>query len=59
MAGVLGKAAPFNLSGFPALSWPAGQVESLPVGVQLAAPPFREGLLLQAAQALWNVDHQN
>lgn len=59
LAGVLAKASPFNLCGFPALSLPAGKIGSLPVGIQLAAPPFRESLLLRAAEALRNVDHQN
>lgn len=42
---------PFNLSGHPALSLPAGMTDAgLPVGVQLVAPRFREDVLLQLAQ---------
>ncbi len=42
-----------NLAGLPALSLPAGATEGgLPLGVQLVAPHFREGRLLQAAHGL-------
>jgi len=40
-----------NLAGVPALSFPAGFAGGLPLGVQLLAPPFGEGLLLQAGHA--------
>lgn len=40
---------PANLAGIPGLSMPAGLVDGLPVGVQLLAPYFQEGRLLQAA----------
>ncbi|MFO1049323.1 MAG: amidase family protein, partial [Geminicoccaceae bacterium] len=44
---------PFNLLGLPAINVPAGlDRRGLPVGVQLVAPPFGEGLLLRAAHAL-------
>jgi aspartyl-tRNA(Asn)/glutamyl-tRNA(Gln) amidotransferase subunit A len=49
---------PMSLAGIPAISIPAGLAEpaqggpELPVGVQLAAPPFGEGKLLDAARAL-------
>lgn len=43
----------FNLSGFPALTMPAGRAENgLPISVQLVAPPFAEARLLAVAQAL-------
>lgn len=38
-----------NLAGLPGLSMPAGFVDGLPVGVQLLAPYFQEGRLLNAA----------
>jgi amidase len=43
--------APFNYTGFPALSIPCGLSEGLPVGLQLVAPKFREDLLIKAAHA--------
>ncbi len=42
--------APFNLTGFPAISLPCGFTNrGLPIGLQLVARPWREELLLQAA----------
>lgn len=42
--------APFNLSGFPAISIPCGlNHEGLPMGLQLVARPWAESLVLQAA----------
>ena len=49
---------PMSLAGIPAISIPAGLAEpdgggpELPVGLQLAAPAFAEGALLEAAHAL-------
>jgi aspartyl-tRNA(Asn)/glutamyl-tRNA(Gln) amidotransferase subunit A len=41
---------PFNLSGFPAMSVPCGFDRlGLPIGLQLAAAPWREALLLRVA----------
>ena len=40
---------PANLAGIPGLSMSAGLVDGLPVGVQLLAPYFEEGRLLQVA----------
>ena len=51
---------PMSLAGIPAISIPAGLApppsggKELPVGLQLAAPAFRESLLLDAAHALEN-----
>jgi aspartyl-tRNA(Asn)/glutamyl-tRNA(Gln) amidotransferase subunit A len=45
--------APFNVVGWPAITLPCGEdADGLPVGVQLAAGPFREPELLGAAAAL-------
>ncbi len=42
-----------NLSGFPAMSIPFGRSsEGLPIGIQLTARPWEEGLLLRAARLL-------
>ena len=42
---------PFNLTGHPGISLPAGMTDAgLPVGMQLVAPRFREDLLLQVAR---------
>lgn len=41
-----------NLSGLPAITIPCGSVDNLPVGLQIMAAPYAEGLLLQAAYAL-------
>ena len=42
---------PVNLAGIPAMSIPCGEVESLPVGLQLMGRPFEESLLLRTAYA--------
>jgi aspartyl-tRNA(Asn)/glutamyl-tRNA(Gln) amidotransferase subunit A len=44
--------APFNLAGFPVLAVPVGEVEGLPVGMQLVAAPGRESLLYEAGRAV-------
>jgi len=38
-----------NLAGLPAMSVPSGFTDSLPVGMQIIAPPLREDLMLQVA----------
>jgi aspartyl-tRNA(Asn)/glutamyl-tRNA(Gln) amidotransferase subunit A len=42
----------FNTLGWPAISIPCGLADGLPVGLQLAAAPGKDGLLLQVAHAL-------
>lgn len=43
---------PFNLTGLPAISIPCGFTQGgLPIGLQLAAGPWRERLLLRVARA--------
>lgn len=46
------NAIPWSLVGFPAVSIPCGQPGTLPVGVQLVAPPWREDLLVAVGAAL-------
>jgi len=41
---------PVNLAGVPALSLPCGQVEKLPVGLQIIGKHFSEELIFQAAE---------
>jgi aspartyl-tRNA(Asn)/glutamyl-tRNA(Gln) amidotransferase subunit A len=44
--------APFNLTGLPAISIPCGYTKAgLPIGLQLSAGAWREGLLLRVARA--------
>jgi aspartyl-tRNA(Asn)/glutamyl-tRNA(Gln) amidotransferase subunit A len=51
-AGLLRLAGPFNTVGFPALSMPCGFTKKgLPIGLQLAAAPRGESLLLRVACA--------
>jgi aspartyl-tRNA(Asn)/glutamyl-tRNA(Gln) amidotransferase subunit A len=52
-SGLLRLAGPFNTVGFPAMSIPYGFTEQgLPIGLQLAAAPRNEALLLRVARAL-------
>ena len=53
LTGYMPFTPPFNLVGFPAASVPAGtSAEGLPLGVQLAAAPGGEALLLSLARQL-------
>ena len=54
-AGVLPYTVPQNLAGLPACAVPVGFDDlGLPVGVQLTGPPYGEGLVLAAAEALFS-----
>lgn len=52
------RTLPFNLTGHPALSVPAGFVERMPVGLQVIARPGAEALLCRIGAAFENAtDH--
>jgi aspartyl-tRNA(Asn)/glutamyl-tRNA(Gln) amidotransferase subunit A len=56
LAALIHFCGPFNLIGFPAVSIPCGfTANGLPVGMQLVARPWQEGLLLTAAHAYEHV----
>ena len=42
----------FNVFDLPAVTVPAGKSNGLPIGVQIAGPPFAEELVLQAAELI-------
>jgi aspartyl-tRNA(Asn)/glutamyl-tRNA(Gln) amidotransferase subunit A len=46
------ETVPANLAGTPAISIPCGMANGLPVGLQLMAPPFGEGLLFRAGRII-------
>ena len=49
---LLGNTRPFNVWGLPAISIPSGFTESgMPIGLQIAGPPWREDMVLRLAQA--------
>jgi aspartyl-tRNA(Asn)/glutamyl-tRNA(Gln) amidotransferase subunit A len=49
---LLRNTRPFNVWGLPAISVPCGFTKSgLPIGLQIAGPPWREDLVLRLAQA--------
>jgi len=43
---------PVNLANLPAISVPAGEVDGLPVGLQLIGPKFGEETIIRAASAV-------
>jgi aspartyl-tRNA(Asn)/glutamyl-tRNA(Gln) amidotransferase subunit A len=42
---------PASLAGLPAISLPCGEVDDLPIGLQIIGPQFKDNLVLEAAQA--------
>ena len=50
------RTLPFNVTGHPALSVPAGFVAGLPVGLQLVGPAGAEALICQIGHAFERVD---
>lgn len=48
----LGSSSAAAVSGWPSITLPAGTIASLPIGVSLVAPPWREDRLLRVAFAL-------
>jgi aspartyl-tRNA(Asn)/glutamyl-tRNA(Gln) amidotransferase subunit A len=52
---ILRNTWPFNAAHLPALTLPCGPADALPVGLQLAAPPFGDGSLLAIAHAIERV----
>ncbi len=49
---------PINLAGLPAISIPAGEVDGLPVGIQLIAPHFYEKHLFQFGKLCEKIWHK-
>lgn len=45
---------PANLAGLPAVSVPAGKVNSLPVGLQIIGKPFKEYKILELANLIYD-----
>ncbi len=43
-----------NLAGLPALSLPCGEVNNLPVGLQIIGKPFEEEKIFEIAKILEN-----
>ncbi|MFC4436451.1 MULTISPECIES: amidase [Natrialbaceae] len=49
---IVHNATPFNRTGHPAVSVPAGEVDGLPVGLMLVGPRFDDATVLNAAYSL-------
>ena len=50
LSDVTGNTGPFSLVGNPSVTVPAGGVDGVPVGVQVVAPSFGDGLALSGAK---------
>lgn len=50
MENITGNTMPFSLAGYPAVSVPGGQLDGLPVGMQIVAPHFEDGRALRVAK---------
>ncbi|GAA4879882.1 amidase [Actinomycetospora straminea] len=48
---MLGNTCPFDVTGHPAISVPAGLADGLPVGMMLVGRPFEDATVLRAAHA--------
>ncbi|WP_433473723.1 amidase [Spirillospora sp. CA-142024] len=51
-AALLSLTSPWNMTGSPAISVPAGRLDGLPIAAQLVTAPGNEGLLFAAARTL-------
>jgi len=47
--------APTNLAGLPGMSIPSGEIDGLPVGLQIIAKPFQEADIFQVGKIIENV----
>lgn len=50
MSDIVGNTAPFSATGHPAVSVPVGEVDAVPVGVQIIAPMFEDRRALVGAR---------
>jgi len=57
-AALLSLTSPWNLTSGPAISLPAGNVDGLPIAVQLVTAPGRESLLFEVARRLETAKQQ-
>ena len=55
MSSIVGNTAPFSATGHPAVSVPGGEVDSLPIGVQVIAPIFADRQALIGARLIERV----
>jgi amidase len=50
-AGIMPNTCPFDITGHPATSVPAGLVDGLPAGLMIVGPRHADGLCLRVARA--------